>query len=143
MTVSGEEVMGWVRRLPLLSAALLALSGCYSYSYQERNGGDLSRLPIDRNLPESKVRWSMWWGLQGNTFAPVGCADGVHESGDPACTNPIPLCDEGAGQVTVSMPWYSALSMIGTLGIAMPHKFTIYCATNRPTQDSGPPPVGP
>lgn len=85
----------------------------------------------------------MWWGLQGNTFAPVACADGAHKNNDPACAAPVPLCDEGAAQVTVSMPWYAALSMMGTLGIAMPHKITIYCATNRPTPDSGSPPVGP
>lgn len=143
MTILGKRVYGWVRALLTVSCVGWSVSGCYAYTFQERNGGDLARVPIDRNLPESKVRWSMWWGLQENTFAPVACADGVHANGDPACTAQIPLCEHGAGQVSTSMTWYSALTMAGTLGIAMPHKVTVFCATSRPSQGGGPPPVGP
>lgn len=131
-----------MRSFILMSFALSG-SGCYTYSYQERNGGDLARVPIDANDPESRVRWSTFWGLQGDNFAPTACGDGQHENGDPACTDQIPLCEKGAGRVTTSMEWYSALTMAVTLGVAMPHTVSVYCATNRSADDGEQPPIGP
>lgn len=113
-------------------------SGCYRSSFQERNGPDLQRVPIDRNLPTSAVRWSTFWGLKQDIWAPTACAE-VDANG--ACLKEIPLCDQGAGQVSAGTVWYSVPLVVVTLGIAMPIKMTVYCATDR--NSGGPPPIGP
>jgi len=114
------------------------LSGCYRTSFQERNGPELQRVPIDRNLPTSDVRWSTFWGLKQDTWAPTAC---LQEGPDGTCVKQAPLCDEGAGQVTAGTVWYSMPLVLLSLGTAMPIKVTVYCATSRSSGQR--PPVGP
>ena len=133
---------GWFLKGIGLAITCLPSTGCYSYSFQERAGGGLARVPIDRNAPRSEVRWSLWWGLRQDTWAPTECLE-RDESG--ACTKQITVCDYGAAQVSTEMTWYSAMTMLATVGIAMPSRVTAYCATVPvgAKGESGPPPSGP
>jgi hypothetical protein len=85
----------------------------------------------------------MWWGLRQDTWAPTECSERDAEGG---CVSQIELCEYGAGQVTSHLVWYSAPTMILSLGIAMPLQLTAYCATTPVGGESdsgGPPPSGP
>jgi len=114
------------------------LSGCYRTSYQERNGAELQRVPIDRNQPTSDVRWSTFWGLKQDIWAPTAC---LEQGADGTCVKQAPLCEKGAGQVSAGTVWYSMPLVLLSLGTAMPIKVTVYCATDRSSGER--PPVGP
>lgn len=125
-------------KVALCCWAILFSTGCYRSSFQERNGPDLQRVPIDRNQPTSAVRWSTLWGLKQDIWAPTGCAA---TDAKGTCVKQIPLCEDGAGQVSAGTVWYSVPLVVVTLGITMPIKMTVYCATDRSAD--GPPPEGP
>lgn len=132
---------GWlspVMKFIVCGSVVLLANGCYRSSFQERNGLELQRVPIDRNQPTSAVRWSTFWGLKQDIWAPTACA-ATDEHG--ACTKQVPLCEKGAGQVSAGTVWYSVPIVVVSLGIAMPMKMTAYCATDRAVP--GPPPIGP
>lgn len=136
---SGRPYSGKLgRSLWALVFASFSTSACYTYSYQERNGPDLARIAIDRNAPTSEVRWTYLWGVLEDTWAPTGCAEKDPQGN---CIRQIPLCDEGAGQVTSGMVWYSVPVLLLTVGLVLPMKLEVDCATGR-ASDS-PPPVGP
>lgn len=133
----GQRNLRWVA-MALSCASAMSMTGCYRYTYVERNGPQLSAVPIDRNLPQSTMRWGYLWGIPPeNVWKPAGCTE---LEADGSCAEQIPMCDEGIGEVTVGTPGYALPLALVTLGLVMPMKITVYCATSR---SSGAPPVGP
>ncbi len=119
-------------RLAAVAVLLVSMTGagagCYGYAYHRRGPGpSFGKVAIDEHKPEKKVCWSLFWGLKREEWLPVACAPG--EKG-PACKPVADVCGgKGAGRVEVKFVWYSALTMIGTLGLAVPNQVTIYCST--------------
>ncbi len=117
------------RRVALCTLTL-ELSGCYSYTYRGRGPGlDYQRVAIE-NRPHEEVRWSSWWGGHADEWSPMRCQA---QDAEGHCTEQIPYCDHGLGQVEVSYTAASVLLTIVTLGIVVPMRVSAWCAT-----DTGP-----
>jgi hypothetical protein len=117
-------------RRAIVGALAIGLSGCYSYTYRGRGPApDFQRIAIE-NRPHEEVRWSSWWGGHGDEWSPLRCEA---KDAQGRCTQQIPYCDYGLGQVEVSYTAASVLLTIVTLGIAVPMRVRAWCAT-----DSGP-----
>lgn len=131
------------RAARMLAAGLLSVtSGCYSYTYhlREPSGGpatseapgsaqpvvDLQRVAIE-NSPHSDVRWSLWWGGSGDEWSPVEC---LAKDAAGQCTQQVPYCDKGLGQVEVTYPAWGVLLTIVTLGIAVPMRVSAWCSAD-------------
>ena len=113
----------------LMLAALSAGSGCATYGYAARGPApDYSQVAIDRMTPRSSCRWSYFWGWKSSLWSPLDCAE--TDSVTNRCKRVIDPCDgNGAGEVEVSLGWYTVPMAILTLGMAVPSKLTIYCST--------------
>lgn len=111
-------------------ALTIGLSGCYSYTYRVRGPGpDYQRVAIE-NSPHEEVRWSSWWGGHANEWSPMRCQV---KDAEGHCTEQVPYCDHGLGQVEVSYTAASVLLTVVTLGIAVPMRVSAWCST-----DTGP-----
>jgi hypothetical protein len=108
--------------IPLVACIQLA-AGCASYGYAARGPPpDRSTLPIDRMTPVESTQWSFLWGTVTKLWSPL----------------PDPCDGLGAGEVEVSLAWYSIPLAVVTLGTAVPGKITVYCSTFRPQPKRGP-----
>lgn len=122
------------------------LTGCFSYVHHERGGSQLSRVPIDENLPVSTIEWSTIWGGSIPVWEPLRCTyadDSVHyvldAEKDPQCKGYKLVCPNGVAKTQISLLGYSLPLAIVTLGFAMPAQITIYCsADSQPGAATGP-----
>ena len=100
--------------LILLASSLQLAAGCATYSFAARGPPpDRSTVPIDRNTPVESTQWSFLWGTITKLWSPL----------------PDPCDGKGAGQVEVSLAWYSVPLAVVTLGTAIPGNVTVYCST--------------
>jgi len=100
-----------------LAASLQLAAGCATYSFAARGPPpDRSTVPIDRNTPVESTQWSFLWGTVTKLWSPL----------------PDPCDGNGAGQVEVSLAWYSVPLAVVTLGTVIPGNVTVYCSTLHP-----------
>jgi hypothetical protein len=106
-------------------------AGCGTYGYAARGPG-FSTLPIDRMTPQESDRWSFFWGMISSVWTPVEC---IQFDATGSCTQKRDPCDgHGAGEVHLSLAWYTVPMAVLTLGMAIPSKISVYCSTFAPLE---------
>ena len=113
MAGSGREV---AMRVGSFGVLLLAVSGCYRYSYVRLESGGNNAVAVDEQVTPKQIRTSLLWGLvPAPDFAPA----------EPQ------TCDgHGAGRVEMTVPIWGTLVGLVTAGIVVPAQVKIFCVTD-------------